>query len=137
MRGRPLASASQKARLCTPGSPNTVVTPASASRSSTRPAVVSSLTAPAWQSRGMSPYVTRNPADLDDVVVSIELAGAGDITAAAARARAAQRGWASVPAPVRGRVIAQVGRLVEDNKQALAALVTREVGKPYAEALGE
>jgi aldehyde dehydrogenase (NAD+) len=34
-------------------------------------------------------------------------------------------------------VIAQVGRLVEANKEALAALVTREVGKPYAEALGE
>jgi hypothetical protein len=34
-------------------------------------------------------------------------------------------------------VIAQVGRLVEDNKEALARLVTREIGKPYAEALGE
>ena len=40
-------------------------------------------------------------------------------------------------APVRGRTIAQVGRLVEANKEALAALVTREVGKPYAESLGE
>ena len=38
---------------------------------------------------------------------------------------------------MRGRVIAQVGRLVESNKEALAALVTREMGKPYAESLGE
>jgi acyl-CoA reductase-like NAD-dependent aldehyde dehydrogenase len=38
---------------------------------------------------------------------------------------------------VRGRVIAQVGRLVEANKETLAALVTREMGKPYAESLGE
>ena len=45
--------------------------------------------------------------------------------------------WAAVPAPVRGRVIAQVGRLVEANKEALARLVTREIGKPYAESLGE
>ena len=52
-------------------------------------------------------------------------------------ARAAQREWAPVPAPVRGRVIAQVGRLVEANKEALARLVTREIGKPYAESLGE
>ncbi|MGH2967577.1 MAG: aldehyde dehydrogenase family protein, partial [Solirubrobacteraceae bacterium] len=52
-------------------------------------------------------------------------------------ARAAQREWASVPAPARGRVIAQVGRLFEANKEALARLVTREVGKPYAESLGE
>ena len=42
-----------------------------------------------------------------------------------------------MPAPARGRVIAQVGRLVEANKEALARLVTREIGKPYAEALGE
>ena len=34
-------------------------------------------------------------------------------------------------------MIAQVGRLVEANKEALAALVTREIGKPYPEALGE
>ena len=70
----------------------------------------------------MSPYVTRNPADLDDVVATLELADASDFVAAAARARTAQRDWARVPAPVRGRVIAQVGRLVEDNKQALARL---------------
>ena len=36
-------------------------------------------------------------------------------------ARAAQAAWAAVPAPVRGRVIAQVGRLVEANKEALVA----------------
>ena len=34
-------------------------------------------------------------------------------------------------------MIAQVGRLFESNKEALAKLVTREVGKPYPEALGE
>src|SRR5690606_16125399 len=39
--------------------------------------------------------------------------------------------------PVRGRVIASIGRLVEENAATLAALVTREIGKPYAEALGE
>jgi aldehyde dehydrogenase (NAD+) len=42
-----------------------------------------------------------------------------------------------VPAPVRGRAIAHIGRLVEANADALARLVTREIGKPYAEALGE
>ena len=42
-----------------------------------------------------------------------------------------------MPAPVRGRAIAHIGRLVEDNAEALARLVTAEIGKPYAEALGE
>ncbi|GAA4427028.1 aldehyde dehydrogenase family protein [Actinokineospora soli] len=42
-----------------------------------------------------------------------------------------------MPAPVRGQVVGAFGRLVLDNKEALARLVTREIGKPYAEALGE
>src|SRR6185312_14591100 len=73
----------------------------------------------------------------DDVVADVELASAADLVEAAGRARQAQRAWAAVPAPARGRVIAQLGRLVESNKDALAALVTREIGKPLAESLGE
>ncbi len=85
----------------------------------------------------MTRYESRNPADLDDVVADVELASAADLVEAARRARQAQRAWAAVPAPARGRVIAQLGRLVESNKDALAALVTREIGKPIAESLGE
>ncbi|MGZ4631262.1 MAG: aldehyde dehydrogenase family protein [Actinomycetes bacterium] len=81
--------------------------------------------------------VSVNPADLDDVVLEVDATDPDGFVAAAHSAREAQVGWARVPAPVRGRVIAQVGRLVEANKDALAALVTREIGKPYAEALGE
>jgi hypothetical protein len=42
-----------------------------------------------------------------------------------------------VPAPVRGRAVAAIGRIVEANRESLGRLVTRELGKPYAEALGE
>jgi aldehyde dehydrogenase (NAD+) len=72
-----------------------------------------------------------------DVLAEVALGDPGTFEAAARSARAVQKAWADVPAPVRGRVIGSIGRLVEDNKPALAALVTREVGKPYAEALGE
>src|SRR6516164_361179 len=78
-----------------------------------------------------------NPARLDEVVADVALGDAALLVTAARAARDAQRAWADVPAPVRGRTIAHIGRLVEDNKQALAALVTREIGKPYPEALGE
>src|SRR5919204_363090 len=78
-----------------------------------------------------------NPANVDEVVADVLLGDATTFVAACAAARAAQREWAAVPAPVRGRAIQQVGRLVEDNKEALARLVTREIGKPYAESLGE
>jgi aldehyde dehydrogenase (NAD+) len=79
----------------------------------------------------------RNPARLNDVVAEVELGDADTFVAAARAARAAQPGWADVPAPVRGRAIAHIGRAIEANAEALARLVTREIGKPYAEALGE
>ena len=79
----------------------------------------------------------RNPARLDDLVAEVELGDAGTFVAAAQAAREAQRAWADVPAPVRGRAIAHIGRVVEANAESLARLVTREIGKPYAEALGE
>jgi acyl-CoA reductase-like NAD-dependent aldehyde dehydrogenase len=86
---------------------------------------------------GPGTIVSRNPANLDDVVAEVELGGAPAFVEACRRARAAQEEWAAVPAPVRGRAVQLVGRLVEDNKEALARLVTREIGKPYAESLGE
>jgi aldehyde dehydrogenase (NAD+) len=78
-----------------------------------------------------------NPSDTSEIVAEVALGDAGTFVAACEAARAAQPGWAAVPAPVRGRAIQQIGRLVEDNKEALARLVTAEVGKPYAESLGE
>ncbi len=78
-----------------------------------------------------------NPARTGEVVAEVLLGDAATFVDAARAARAAQKEWARVPAPVRGRVIAQVGRLVEANKEALARLVTREIGKPYPESLGE
>ena len=38
---------------------------------------------------------------------------------------------------MRGRAIQQFGRLVEENLEALSALITREIGKPIAESRGE
>ena len=73
-----------------------------------------------------------NPAQLSDLVARVELADAKTFTAACRAARAAQPGWAAVPAPVRGQVIAAIGRIVAENKETLARLVTREVGKPLA-----
>src|SRR5919108_6661637 len=78
-----------------------------------------------------------NPANTSETVAEVRLGDASTFVEACRAARAAQREWAQVPAPARGRVIANVGRIVEANKEALSRLVTREVGKPYAESLGE
>jgi alpha-ketoglutaric semialdehyde dehydrogenase len=78
-----------------------------------------------------------NPAHTDEVVAEVQLGDASTFVDACRAARSAQRAWAATPAPIRGRAIQQIGRLVEDNKEALARIVTREIGKPYAESLGE
>src|SRR3954469_8281201 len=78
-----------------------------------------------------------NPAHTEELVAELLLADADIFVDACRTARSAQREWARVPAPIRGRVIAQVGRLVEANQEPLARLVTRGIGKPYAESLGE
>ncbi|HUC22797.1 MAG TPA: aldehyde dehydrogenase family protein, partial [Streptosporangiaceae bacterium] len=44
-----------------------------------------------------------NPARVSEVVAEVALGDAGTFAAAARAARAAQRSWADVPAPVRGR----------------------------------
>jgi alpha-ketoglutaric semialdehyde dehydrogenase len=97
---------------------------------------VASIVAGATRTDGQR-VESRNPADLDEVVCEALLGDAGTFVDACRAARAAQRAWAATPAPVRGNAVKQIGRLVEDNKEALARLVTREIGKPYPESLGE
>src|SRR3954464_13500075 len=78
-----------------------------------------------------------NPARTGQIVATARLGDANTFLEACRAAREAQKAWKEVPAPIRGRAIQQAGRLVEDNKEALAHLVTREIGKPYPESLGE
>ena len=86
---------------------------------------------------GVRTVPSTNPASLDEVVGDVSFADAATFVQAAESASKAQPSWAAVPAPIRGRAIAHIGRLIEDNTEALARLITKEIGKPYAEALGE
>jgi len=82
-------------------------------------------------------YRSVNPSRLAETVAEVTLASADTFARACRVASDAQRAWADVPPPVRGRAIATIGRLIEANAEALARIVTAEIGKPYAEALGE
>src|SRR3954453_23391012 len=98
---------------------------------------ISSVCAPGVVTTTATTADSVNPAELSDVVARVELTDAAGFTAACRAARAAQPAWAAVPAPIRGQVISAIGRIVTENADALARLVTREVGKPLAEARGE
>jgi acyl-CoA reductase-like NAD-dependent aldehyde dehydrogenase len=78
-----------------------------------------------------------DPARTAEVVADVRLADAATFVDACRAAQRAGAAWAATPAPVRGRAIQQIGRLVEANQEALARLVTREMGKPIVEARGE
>ena len=78
-----------------------------------------------------------DPARLDDIVAEARLGDAETFVQACRVAKTSQPSWAAVPAPVRGRAIQQLGRLVESNLESLAQMITREIGKPIRESRGE
>ena len=63
--------------------------------------------------------------------------GPGDVDRAVEAAAEAYRDWRLVPAPKRGEIMFRFGRLVQERKDELAELMTREMGKVLAEAGGD
>ena len=82
-------------------------------------------------------FTSTNPSNTNEVIATVPEATSAEILTTLRTAKNAQKGWAKLPAPTRGRMIANVGRLVESNKEALAKLITKEMGKVFREALGE
>ena len=78
-----------------------------------------------------------NPANTDDVLGHVHLATREEARAAVEAASLAFREWRALPAPARGRIVNRAARLMEDDKENLAALLTREEGKTISEARGE
>ncbi|NQW63702.1 MAG: aldehyde dehydrogenase family protein [Deltaproteobacteria bacterium] len=71
------------------------------------------------------------------IVALAEVAAPSQIAAAEALAASAFAVWQLVPAPARGRLVAAIGAEARARKQALAAVITLEVGKTVSEAEGE
>jgi alpha-ketoglutaric semialdehyde dehydrogenase len=53
-----------------------------------------------------------NPARLEEVVGEVSFGDASIVVRAAESAKKAQEEWAAIPAPIRGRAIARIGRLI-------------------------
>ena len=60
-----------------------------------------------------------------------------DVATIVGHAHEAFREWRSVPAPVRGRLVRELGELLREHKDDLGALVSIEAGKIRSEGLGE
>ncbi|MCG7592830.1 aldehyde dehydrogenase family protein [Mycobacterium sp. PSTR-4-N] len=72
-----------------------------------------------------------------DVLFTVTESSTDEVDAAIAAAADAFAIWRTTPAPVRGALVARLGRLLVEHKDALATLVTIEAGKITSEALGE
>jgi aldehyde dehydrogenase (NAD+) len=62
---------------------------------------------------------------------------ASDVADAVGRAHEAFLQWRTVPAPVRGQFVRELGELLREHKDDLGALVSIEAGKILSEGLGE
>ena len=78
-----------------------------------------------------------NPANTDDVLGTIRQATRDEARSAVEAASQAFRDWKATPAPTRGRIVARAARLMEEHKEELAQLLTREEGKTISESRGE
>jgi acyl-CoA reductase-like NAD-dependent aldehyde dehydrogenase len=79
-------------------------------------------------------FAVRDPAT-QEVIGTLPNLAAEQIAAAVKRAAAAQKRWAETPVRDRLRILARFSQLLCDQKSAVAAVISREAGKPESEAL--
>lgn len=91
-----------------------------------------------WQESASPKTVENiNLAHISDVLGTVKLATREEARATVIAASNAFRDWRATPAPTRGRIVARASRLLEDDKENLASLLTREEGKTIAESRSE
>jgi alpha-ketoglutaric semialdehyde dehydrogenase len=79
-------------------------------------------------------FESRNPADRTEVVGTFARAGAADVDRAVQAAVDAYPGWMQTPAPVRADYLLRVALLLEERKEELSNVMTREMGKTLKES---
>ncbi len=82
-------------------------------------------------------FINRNPADRSDHIGSFPQSGSADVEAAVSAAKSAERAWKLLPAPARGDILRRAGDIFARRKTELAAIMTREMGKPVFETSGD
>jgi len=82
-------------------------------------------------------FVSTNPAHTSEVIGRYQKSTAADIEDAIDVAVRAQPGWAATPAPERGEILLRSALLLDEEKEELATLMTREMGKLLKETRGD
>ncbi len=88
-----------------------------------------------WVSAGSGKtFLDRNPADRRDILGTMPRSGAIDIGRAVQSAKKAMPGWSATPAPKRAEILFRSAQILERQKEALACVMTREMGKLLRES---
>ena len=88
-------------------------------------------------SSGGETFDSLNPALLSDCLGEFPLSNKEDVHEALEAARNAFPSWAATPAPTRGQIIGNMGRLLMQYKDDIVRVETREIGKTLKESGGE
>lgn len=88
------------------------------------------------QSRGTEKYTVTNPSNGEILGSAAETSG-DDVQKAIDAAKRAFQEWSQTPARTRSMYLRRLFELQMANADALAELITREMGKPISEAKGE
>src|SRR5258708_17247829 len=92
----------------------------------------------AWRCCGSGEsFVSHTPAAISGVMGLYQKSTAADLEDAIAAAVGAQPAWAAIPAPERGEILLRAALLLDQQKEELAALMTREMGKIVKETRGD
>lgn len=82
--------------------------------------------------------VTESVSPIDgEVIAKVNNATAEDYEEVMKKAEEAFSKWKSVPAPLRGEVVRQIGLALRESKEDLGYLVSLEMGKIFQEGMGE
>jgi aldehyde dehydrogenase (NAD+) len=89
-----------------------------------------------WRDASGAALLTISPAD-EQPIAEARISTAADVDAAVSAAREAYPKWRNTPAPRRGEILFKIARILEERKEELSRLMTREMGKIIAETRGD
>ncbi len=89
------------------------------------------------EARSGKSFEDRNPARIQDLIGLFPRSQKEDVDQGVQAAKEAFESWRKVPPPKRGEILYEVGRILIRQKEELARLMTREMGKPLKESRGD
>jgi acyl-CoA reductase-like NAD-dependent aldehyde dehydrogenase len=95
---------------------------------------MNAITAELARQQEVTGFAVHNPAT-QEIIGTLPNMAANQIAEAVAKAAAAQVRWAATPVRDRMRIFARFAELLCDQKDSVATVISREAGKPEAEAM--